>query len=328
MRELIKHIINEVTSTKKSNTNDFIQKAKLVHGDKYDYDLVNYSNSKIPVEIICPVHGVFKLRPNDHLQGQGCKKCGVESRSKKRSLGQEEFINRAELVHNGIYDYSKVDYKNSVDKVIITCPVHGDFEQSPGNHLNGFGCYKCGRDTVSKNMTSNTDEFIINAKRVHGDKYNYDKVLYVKSKLPVIITCPKHGDFEQSPGAHIKLKQGCPYCNESKGERLIQTYLKNNSIEFIRQKTFQDCKGKSGKKFCRKLPFDFYLPSQNIIIEYDGRQHFEPVEAFGGMDGFEATQLTDQIKNEYCKNNNIKLIRISYKLSDDEVIQYLSNELM
>jgi hypothetical protein len=315
-------------STKKSNTEDFIIKSNQIHGDKYDYNLVDYKNNKTLVEIICPVHGIFKLRPNDHLNGQGCKKCGVQQRAEKRSIGQDEFIKRAELIHNGKYDYNKVDYKNTTEKVIITCPIHGDFEQSPGNHLSGFGCKKCGRDVVSKQMTSNTDEFIKKATEVHGNKYDYSKTDYIKSRLPVTIICPKHGEYPQSPGAHIKLKQGCPYCNESKGERLISSFLNQSNIEYVRQKTFKDCKGVGGKVFCRKLPFDFYLPKFNTVIEFDGRQHFEPVDAFGGIEGFNATQTTDKIKNDYCQKNNIKMIRVSYKLSDNEVIDYLKNELM
>jgi len=125
---------------------------------------------------------------------------------------------------------------------------------------------------------------------------------YIKIK----IICKKHGIFEQTPDNHINKKTGCPICNESKGEKEIRIILNNLNIKYIKQKTFNNCKNK------RKLPFDFYLTDYNLCIEFDGIQHFKSIEYFGGEKVLKETQKRDLIKNNYCKENNIKLLRIKY----------------
>ena len=115
---------------KKLTTNEFIEKSRKVHGDKYDYSKVNYVNAKTKVCIICPIHGEFWQTPDLHLQGSGCSLCGG-----KIQLSEDEFIRRANLVHNNKYDYSKVNYINYHTKICIICPIHGEFWQEPANHL-------------------------------------------------------------------------------------------------------------------------------------------------------------------------------------------------
>lgn len=183
-------------------TEDFIEKAKIKHRDKYDYSKVKYVNNTTKVTIICPSHGEFEQTPKIHLSGLGCPACsgGVK-------ITTEEFVERARKVHGDKYDYSKVNYVNSSTKVIIICPIHGEFEQAPTNHLSGQGCPNCGgRKRLS------TDDFIEKAKKVHGDKYDYSKVNYFNSETKVTIGCPIHGEFEQTPNAHLS-GQGCPICN-------------------------------------------------------------------------------------------------------------------
>jgi len=126
---------------KKSNTNKFINKAKKIHGDKYDYSQVNYVNNKIKIKIICPTHGAFEQTPNDHLTGYGCPDCGGSKR-----LTTDKFINKAKEIHADRYDYSLCDYKTTKTKVKLICPTHGVFEITPNNHLNGKGCRQCGLD--------------------------------------------------------------------------------------------------------------------------------------------------------------------------------------
>ena len=125
------------------NTDKFVEKAKIIHGDKYDYSLVDYKNAKTKIKIICPEHGVFELTPNGHLRGYNCKKCSVSIQRNKLVFQICEFVEKAKAVHGDKYDYSLVDYKNSYTKVKIICPVHGIFEQQPNNHLSGKGCPKC-----------------------------------------------------------------------------------------------------------------------------------------------------------------------------------------
>ena len=195
----------------KLTTEKFIQKAREVHGDKYDYSKVDYKSSQTKVTIVCSVHGDFEQKPNNHLLGKGCPRCGGNNK-----LTTKEFIERSKEVHGDKYDYSKVNYKNANKKVIIWCPIHGDFEQKPNNHLQGQGCPKC-----SNNVKLTTEEFIKKAKKFHGDKYDYSKVEYKSSQTKVTITCSIHGDFEQKPNNHLQ-GQGCPRCSVITTEDFIK----------------------------------------------------------------------------------------------------------
>jgi very-short-patch-repair endonuclease len=212
----------------RKTTEKFIQECQKIH-KKYDYSLVEYVTNKTPVKIICNIHGVFSQIPSHHLKGSGCPKCANDVKS------IEFFIEKSKLIHGNYYDYSKVEFKNTNNKVIIVCPKHGDFSQQPKHHYNGAGC---------------------------------------------------------------------PYCKQSKGERDIIKYLKENNIKFISQKRFNDCRDK------KPLPFDFYLPELNICIEFDGEQHFKSKSVFGGDKEFENRVRRDVIKTNYCDKTGIKLIRI------------------
>jgi very-short-patch-repair endonuclease len=304
--------------TRRLNTNDFIEKAKKVHGDKYIYDNVDYKNSREPINITCPKHGDFSIVPNSHLRGLGCRDCYLEN----RWSNTDEFIERAKKVHGNKYTYDNVDYKGSDIPVDITCPKHGDFLQKPANHLIGQGC----KDCFLENQFSNTDEFIEKAKKVHGDKYTYDNVDYKGSDKLVDITCPKHGDFSQQAYSHLR-GGGCPKCSESKGESIISKLLNTLEIQFVKEKKFEDCKNSKVGRYCRRLPFDFYLPEFNVVIEYDGKQHFEPIKQFGGEETYKRIQINDEIKNKYCKDNGIKMIRIPYTIKFDDILSLLKNEL-
>jgi hypothetical protein len=235
----------------------------------------------------------------------------------------DEFIRKAKEVHGDKYNYDKTNYVRSNEKVTITCPIHGDFMQIPSEHLRGKGCPICGEEKRKQNRRKTNNDFISKAKEVHGDKYNYDKTNYEYSNQKVIITCPIHGDFMQTPNDHIA-GRGCPKCRESKGEKYVNEFLTNNNIKFTPQYTFEDCSSISQRGFCTKLPFDFYLPEYNTCIEYDGKQHFEPVF---GIKSFESVQRTDKLKTDYCKDNGIKLIRIPYTMNLNDVDDYITSEL-
>ena len=159
---------------------------------------------------------------------------------------------------------------------------------------------------MAKRLTTN--EFISRSKKIHSDKYDYSLVEYKNNVTKVKIICPIHGIFEQTPKSHIK-GRGCPKCNSSKGELKIIEWLEYYNISYEMEKTFDGLISSKGVN----LRFDFFLPNHDTIIEYDGRQHFKPVKYFGGEIGLLKTQERDKIKNEWCKNNNIKIIKISYK---------------
>ena len=201
----------------KLTTREFIDKARSIHGDFYDYSLVEYIGSKSKVTITCPIHGEFEQLPNSHLRGYGCKQCGSNSRVKIRTSNTEEFIQKAKKIHGNKYDYTKTNYANSKVKVTIVCSIHGDFYQIPNTHLSGRGCPNCKGDNLSQRQIYTTDKFIDKAKNIHGDNYDYSKVEYIDSITKVTITCPVHGEFQQIPSSHL-IGHGCPECaDENKG---------------------------------------------------------------------------------------------------------------
>ena len=193
---------------KKKTTTDFLYEAKKIHGDKYDYSLVNYVNNSSKVSIICPIHGEFEQTPVKHLNNkQGCAKCSNVKTHNLQRKGLTLFIKDAKKIHGDKYDYSLVDYVNNRNKVKIICPIHGEFEQIPSNHLKGKGCLYCGGTSKLDNNL-----FIKKAKEIHGDKYDYSLVDYKESCEKINIICSEHGVFEQTPNNHLSKKQGCYKC--------------------------------------------------------------------------------------------------------------------
>lgn len=287
--------------SRKKTTEDFIFESKLKNGEKYDYSMVNYINNHTKIKLGCPVHGFFEVRPNDHLsKNVGCNKCNNAGISKSKNIGNE-IVEKFNKIHHFKYSYELVKYNGSENKINIVCPIHGIFEQTPHHHLSGRGCQKCGK---TKKLT--TEEFIIKSKKSNGDKYDYSLVTYKNYSTKVKIICPTHGIFEVRPHDHINKKSGCPICNESKGEKIIRKFLTDYNINFTPQKRFKKCRDK------KPLPFDFYLYEKNICIEYDGEQHFINRPTFGGPNSFLNIKRKDEIKDTFCKENNIHLIRISY----------------
>lgn len=298
--------------SKKATTEEFIEKAKQVHGNKYDYSKVEYINNRTPVCIICPIHGKFWQIPYSHLKG-GCLLCGYNSMSKSKMKDLNVMLDKAKTVHNNKYDYSKVIKTDYYNKVCIICPEHGEFWQKLDNHLRGHGCPKCG-----KVHRLNKQEFCDISNKIHNNKYDYSKVEYVNNKTKVCINCPEHGEFWQSPVAHIFQKQGCPICKSSKLENIVESFLRKNDINFEKQKTFDWLKSKGN------LFLDFYLPDYNIAIECQGRQHFEPVDAFGGKEEFERILERDKKKNSLCQENNINVLYYSSFKKDNMITSLLS----
>ena len=216
-------------------------------------------------------------------------------------ITNEQFIEKCIKIHGDRYDYSLTNYINNYTKVKIICKEHGIFEQRPNHHIFNRGCPKC-----PKKNQINTDKFIKKAKEIQGDKYDYSFVDYIDNKTKVKIVCPIHGVFEQRPKDHTNKNQGCPRCRESKGEKEILNILQNNNIIFDRQKIFKDC------RYIKPLPFDFYLLEYNTCIEFDGEQHYKMTPYWGNTKDYEKIKIKDSIKTTYCKNNNIKLLRIKY----------------
>ena len=320
-------------------TKIFIEKAKVVHGDKYDYSKVKYNKAIDKVCIICPIHGEFWQTPQVHLRGGGCYQCGLEKIRTKNTTSKEEFIERAKKVHGDKYDYSKVEYVNNCTKVCIICPIHGEFWQTPQVHLRGGGCIKCYNESKSKT----SEEFIAEAVKIHGNKYDYSKVEYINAHTKVRIICKEHGEFLQTPCNHLN-GNGCPKC---KGKILSETRRKplddfineaniiHNNKYFYNEAKYITCddkitiicpihqqslaedeickhiedkigKGKIIRRinniFGNKLEIDILIPSLNIGIEYNGLYwHSEEY----GKDRFYHVMKTDM-----AQEKGIKLIQI------------------
>ena len=288
-------------------TNKFIIDAKKVHGDNFGYLLVNYVNARTKIKIICKEHGIFEQLPNNHLNGKGCPKCTDQTKTTNK------FIIDAKKVHGDNFGYLLVNYVNARTKIKIICKEHGIFEQLPNNHLNGKGCPKCSYKIFT------TEEFIEKVKNIHNNKYSYPNTNYINNKTKIKIDCPIHGEFEQRPDDHIR-GIGCPFCKESHGEKEIRILLEQNNIIFETQKKFKNCRNKN------QLPFDFYLPNINLIIEYDGEQHFKPLNFFGGKEGLKNRKKLDIIKNNFCKNSGIGLLRIKYNENiENKIKNYLKS---
>lgn len=297
-QKVVKHILLgrcPEKNTPLKTTEEFLKEAKNKWGDKYDYSLTNYTGALLKIKI--KYEGIiFEQIANSHL-----------NYAPELNMNQEYFIYKAKKIWKDEFDYSLVEYKNCKEKVkIIFNKTNEVFEQSPESHLI---CLPEGLNKVNS-----TKKFIIESNIIHDNKFSYDKTNYINTKTKVIITCPIHGDFNQIPNSHLR-GYGCSLCSESKGEKKINKFLTENNILFERQKKFEDCKN----IFC--LPFDFYIPSLRICIEFDGIQHYKPLDFFGGQEAFEKTKINDNIKNDYCEDNYINLIRIRYdKIEDIEYI--------
>lgn len=192
--------------TRKTTTKEFITNARRIHKSRYSYDRTIYKNRCTKVIITCSVHGDFNQAPNNHIRGNGCPDCVTN-----KKLTTEQFTEKASKVHKGRYSYDKTIYTNAHTKVIITCGKHGDFHQAPNNHLQGQGCSDCKHDRLR--MT--TEEFKLNARKIHHEKYSYEKIIYKNVMTDIVITCDVHGDFNQRPITHLR-GSGCPTCAGTK----------------------------------------------------------------------------------------------------------------
>jgi len=297
----------------------FIEQAKKIHQDKYDYSYSedDYEGAFKKIKIICKTHGLFWQNPDNHVNdGKGCYFCGLESNKQLHIRTQEEFLKLAKAIHGNRYNYSKSKYTGANDKLVIICKIHGAWQQSPTSHLKGHNCPKC---TGNAGLTN--EEFINKARIVHGNTYDTSQVNYINAHEKILIICEMHGKFKQTPSDHIYSNgRGCPKCKETTGERKIRIFLELNNIKYEYQKRFEECKDKT------YLPFDFYLPKHDTLIEYDGIQHFQPVKIWGGQKAFQSLKRRDSIKSNFAIKQRKKLIRIGY-FDLDRINEILINKI-
>ena len=294
--------------TKKSNTNEWIEKAKYVHNNYFSYEKSEYKGSNNKIIVTCPVHGDFEVKANNHLNGYNCKKCQLEgikhnitklpkTNSSTKKLTNDTFIFRAKMIHPN-FDFSKCNYINHKTHVTIICPIHGEFKISPLKLLKGQGCAMC-----SNNKKLTTEEFIERSKLIHGDLFYYNKCEYISTHKNVILTCKKcNSDFKVLPSNHLHQKHGCPYCNISKLENDMKQFLIEQNIQYEQQKRF---------KWLGTQSLDFYLPKYNVAIECQGEQHFKSIDFFGGKEILKLNIERDERKKHLCEENDVKLLYFS-----------------
>lgn len=308
---------------KRKPLNVFIEEVENKFGkDRFGFDKCDYINNNTKVEIFCKKHNeYFKVTPTNFLRkdSKGCPKCMVENTV---ITNNENFISRSKVIYGDKYDYSKTNYINTTEKVTLICNKHNhEFQVTPSYFLSKVVDNYCPICIKEKKPRLSLDEYIFRSRSIHGENtYDYSKVNYINSKKNIELICNKHNhSFLIRADSHLDRVRGCPICanenNISLGEKNIMKLLIENDIKYETQKKFSNCVN------INELRFDFYLPDYNLCIEYDGEQHFKSVEYFGGDVGFKQRQINDDIKNKYCKDNNIELIRISYKQKVKEVLK-------
>lgn len=286
---------------RKSNLEIMLTRAQHIHDNKYDYSFITeYKGTMQKYPIQCPTHGVWEVSLDNHiLKKSGCPKC------KGMGFSNEEKIENAKNIHSNKYNYSLINGpikdKNNYNFICNTCSHV--FNNSWNNHTHKQqGCPKCNPAGRKKRTLESLIEQV--SKLDTGYEYDWGSYKgYFDNSFK--IKCNSHGWFNQQISNHL-MGQRCPKCKQSRGEKEIERFLIENRIEYVTQKTFEGCKNK------RMLPFDFYIPSKNLCIEYDGEFHYNPVDFFGGIESLNKVKEHDEIKNNFCKENDVNLIRISY----------------
>lgn len=298
-------------------TEQFIEKARVVHGQKFDYSLVEYKNSKTKVRIICHEHGEFLQAPFTHLSGSECPNCAygtIVTRLQKDRLSQEEFLRRCAAVN---LEFLGDKYEGKRGKVKVKCQVHGEFIVGARNIIQGHGCRKCAGAANGAAKRLSEEEFYMRVLEAHGDRYDYSQVKYEYGSKNITIICKIHGKFRQTPCNHAK-GRGCPKCKISRGEAAIERVLEEAGIYNVREHKLDKL------DLTSKMRFDFFIPELNTAIEYDGEHHFQEVGHYKRP--LAEVQLYDRIKDDYCKTFGIRLIRIPY--TEFENIEKILNEVL
>jgi len=279
----------------KIESNSLVKKLKQIHNDGFNYLIEKetyYSTDKIKI-INKKTKDEFYYRVDRHLSGM-----------KPNKVTLNYFLIKSKEIHGDKYDYSLIkSIKGSSNKKVeIICKDHGLFTQRISNHMNlGDGCPKC--VGVGK---WNTELLISEFKKVHSDKFDYSNVKFENVDKKVEIICKEHGRFRQGIHKHLS-GQGCRFCeSSSKGEDYVKMWLDEMNLNYNRQHSFDTC------RYVNKLSFDFYLPDHNICIEFDGKQHFKSIDWFGGDKEFIKNKERDKVKDDWCVNNNVGLLRIKY----------------
>ena len=298
---------NVKSSSINKRTENFKNEVILKFGTYFDLSKVIYSTTNDIIIIGCPDHGEVKVAAGQFKRSKyGCPYCGGT-----KNLTQEMFLNLIPESHKKEYDLSTIIYKTRQDYITVGCKVHGNFSIKADNFIIGQGCPQCRYIKSAKAIRGNIEDILESFKITHNNKYTYEEIEPFKSRIKtkIKIICPNHGPFTQPIDRHYK-GHGCPICKSSKGELAVIKILEEYNIDYINEYSFKDLKKEGSSK---PLRFDFYLPKYNVCIEFDGRHHFEEIET---REKLEDVLHRDNLKNDYCKINNIKLLRLNYKMEN------------
>ena len=275
-----------------------------------------YIDSKTKILHRCLIHNIeWMVRPDNIIHGKGCPECAKENRIKNNRMAHEEYVEQLFTKNPAIKVIGK--YVNARTPILHKCIIDNyEWMTTPDKTLRGRSCPKC-----AGNIKKTHEDYVCEMSLVNP---NIEVIgQYIDAKTPILHKCLIDRNTWYVRPNDILMGKGCPLCAESKGEKAVRLWLDKHNILYVCQKTFKNCKN------TRMLPFDFYLPEYNICIEYDGEQHFEPVDfANKGKEWankqFDIRRKCDKIKTEYCENNNIKLFRIPYfKNAEEELNNFL-----
>ena len=275
-----------------------------------------YIDKKTPILHYCIIHSVYwKASPTNILAGKGCNKCMKDKVGNALIKLHSNYIEELAVKNPSVKVVD--EYINSITPITHHCLTHDIYwKAAPNNILNGEGCIECKKEKLRKSFAKSHRQYIENITNINPQIEVIET--YINAKTPILHRCKIDGAEWYASPENILAGRGCPQCNESNGERYVRLWLDNNNFKYIREKSFCDCVDK------KCLPFDFYLPDYNVVIEYQGQQHYHPVEIFGGEEVFKKQQKHDNIKREYCKNNNIRLLEIPYyKNIEEELNNFL-----
>lgn len=327
---MLRHLLSSgqtTVMTKRMTTDEFVAKARKVHGGRYDYSATAYVNNVTKVKIVCREHGVFEQRPANHLSGMGCLLCGLKNAGQYHKKNTESFIAQAKAIHGDRYDYSETEYKGAREKLTIICPKHGSFEQTAYTHLHGrgvgAGCERCSYEERGERARMSFEEFQRRANIIHHGAYDYSKTQnrFVDTFTKVSIICPEHGEFSQTPSGHL-VGRGCPVCGLN---RTAATLRKSNEL-FIR-----DAKAIHGNKYdYSEVEYKGSFEHVRIICPLDGVFLQSPTSHLSGIGCPKCSRrkqgaprnLTRALRGEFDDTKDAFVYVLSFKLPLSEMPLY------
>ena len=297
-------------------TDLFSKRVTEIFGNSFEFTKTIYVDRETPTTLICnKCKEEFKIKPRnlyDKKLVNPCPSCRKLDFSNKKRLTTKKFINKAKSIHGDKFDYIESEYRNCFTSIKIWCnKCKNFFYQKPKDHLTGSGCQKCKNNSISERRRSTKENFVNLSRNIHKEDYSYENSAYIDSRTKIEVKCNSCGRlFKIRPDAHIS-GGGCICKTESIGEKIVKNFLTNKKVDFERNKRFKECRRK------RTLSFDFYLPKFNVLIEYDGRQHFAPffnerISPKNAKKILELQKESDKIKTEFARSRGITLVRIKY----------------